>query len=360
MRVYILLIFFSLLNFEVSKASVRQKINPGDTVFDILRRHKFQTEHLNQALSSDSRISSFDLIPGQHYFIVNSPESYKVQFYDYKSEDRFVFWRSGRHAGLDIEKPTYRTTVESFHGKVHGSLIASISNKIPDKQIAYRFMDAFSYDYNLQKVLQRGARFALTVEKKYDGKEFIKYGEILTAQIEINGQLVTRFFVSFPDGGAFISTDWNQSQRPLYSPAAYSRFSSHFSQRRKHPIQGRVKPHLGLDFELPLGASIYSVGNGKVLRMGRNRAAGNFVVISHRNGFESYYNHLQALSPTLKIGDFVAPGQILGTNGCTGYCTKPHLHFALKKQGKFVDPIKYVKSYPYHRKDSIKKELASR
>jgi murein DD-endopeptidase MepM/ murein hydrolase activator NlpD len=94
--------------------------------------------------------------------------------------------------------------------------------------------------------------------------------------------------------------------------------------------------------------------------MGRNRAAGNFIVISHKNGLESYYNHLQTHQSGLRAGDAIKTGQKIGANGCTGYCTKPHLHFALKKQGRFIDPIRLVRSYPFHRRGFIYKQLASK
>ncbi|MCB0391380.1 MAG: peptidoglycan DD-metalloendopeptidase family protein [Bdellovibrionales bacterium] len=323
-----------------------------------MRRHKFNTNHLGQAFQSSILPKSFALIPGQKFFVRNEQGKYKIQFYDLNSDKKYEFWRRGSSAGSKIINPNYRTIIQEVEGKVIGSLITSILKHVSDKQVAYRFMDAFSYDYNLRRQLQRGASFKLKVEKKYEEKEFIKYGELLYAEVDINGKNVQRRFVEFPDGGAFVDEEWNQENRPFYAPASYSTFSSLFTYRRRHPIQGYVKPHLGLDYELPEGANIYAVSSGKILRMGRNRAAGNYVVIRHLNGLESYYNHLKSLDSSLKAGDFVAQGQVLGKNGCTGYCTKPHLHFAIKKAGKFVDPIKYVKSYPYHRRSYVKRELA--
>lgn len=357
--IIILLGFVFIFINSPSKAAISNKINSGDTVFNILQRNKFSTHHLNQAFEKDILPKSFQLIPGQKFYVNNSRGKVFVEFYDNKSDNKFVFWRAGKSAGSRIENTQLRVIEEQVSGKVVGSLLASIMQKIPDKQVAYRFIDAFTYEYNLRKLLKRGARFNLHVEKKYQGKEFIKYGEILFAEIEINGDMVSRHFVSFPDGGAFVDNDWNQNRRPFYSPTSYAKFSSLFTYRRKHPIQGYVKPHLGIDYELPQGANIYAVSSGKILRMGRNRASGNFVVIRHLNGLESYYNHLFKIDSQLRKGGFVAQGQVIGENGCTGYCTKPHLHFAIKQKGRFVDPIKFVKSYPFHRRNFVRKELAS-
>ena len=355
-------LFFTLLTLSInlpSKAAINHKINSGDTVFNILRRHQFSTQHLNQAFANDILPKSFQLVPGHKFYASNNQGRIKIYFYDLQDDNKYIFWRQGSKAGSRIEEVPFRVIEHEVSGKVIGSLLTSIMQHIPEKQVAYRFIDAFAYEYNLRKLLQRGARFLLKVEKKYEGKEFIKFGELMSAEIEIGGRMVSRRFVEFDDGGAFIDQNWTQDKRPFYSPVAYAKFSSFFTPRRKHPIQGYFKPHLGLDFELPLGAPIYAVSPGKILRMGRNRAAGKFVVIQHANGLESYYNHLSQHDPALKIGRRVKHGQIIGKNGCTGYCTKPHLHLAIKENGRFVDPIKYLKSYPFHQRHFVKKELAS-
>ena len=119
-----------------------------------------------------------------------------------------------------------------------------------------------------------------------------------------------------------MSPDGEGHDKPLYSPVAYQHYSSLFKPRRFHPIKKRRQAHLGLDFELPAGHAVYTVQSGRVLRTGKNRAAGNFVVVRHQSGLESYYNHLQSISPEVKKGRQVFNGQKLGTIGCTGYCTK--------------------------------------
>jgi murein DD-endopeptidase MepM/ murein hydrolase activator NlpD len=116
---------------------------------------------------------------------------------------------------------------------------------------------------------------------------------------------------------------------------------------------------LGVDFELPEGADLFATNSGRVIRVGQNRAAGKYVVLRHENGMESYYNHMHTIAKNLRVGSQIASGQLLGTVGCTGYCTKPHLHFALKKKGRFVDPVPYLKSYPYPHKSLIARHMAA-
>ena len=93
---------------------------------------------------------------------------------------------------LKISPTNFRTKIKTSTGVVIGSLIASIQQKVKDQKIAYRFMDAYLYDYNLRRELKRGAKFSITYEEKYDGKSFIRTGEVLASSLEIRDQIQYR------------------------------------------------------------------------------------------------------------------------------------------------------------------------
>jgi hypothetical protein len=63
------------------------------------------------------------------------------------------------------------------------------------------------------------------------------------------------------------------------------------------------------------------------------------VSLKHRNGHETHYAHLWRIAPGMKSGKKVAQHQLIGYVGNTGRSTGPHLHFALKRNGKFIDPV---------------------
>ena len=68
---------------------------------------------------------------------------------------------------------------------------------------------------------------------------------------------------------------------------------------------------------------------------------GNYVIISHINGYQTLYAHLH--SATVKAGQYLQQGQKLGLVGSTGYSTGPHLHFTVYKNGKLVNPHELIK-----------------
>ncbi|MCB0384211.1 MAG: M23 family metallopeptidase [Bdellovibrionales bacterium] len=325
-----------------------------------MRRYGFTERSVATVLGENLFPKSFTLVPGSVYKVTRLTQASRTElkFYDPDQDNSFVVWQEAGAAGSGVQSEQYEVRTKELVGKVRGSLIESITKHVPDKWVAYRFMDAYLLDFNLQRALQRNAHYRLVYEEKYEGTRLIKYGEVLETELEINGKKHRRKFVRFEGGGSYVSPDGEGHDKPLYSPVAYQHYSSLFKPRRFHPIKKRRQAHLGLDFELPAGHAVYTVQSGRVLRTGKNRAAGNFVVVRHQSGLESYYNHLQSISPEVKKGRQVFNGQKLGTIGCTGYCTKAHLHFAVKKAGRYLNPAKYLKPFPFKGQRLVGQQLA--
>ena len=99
--------------------------------------------------------------------------------------------------------------------------------------------------------------------------------------------------------------------------------------------------HLGLDFGVPTGTAVHAVNHGTVLLARPLYFEGNCVVLDHGQGLMSLYLHLSQFS--VKEGDEVAPGQVIGLSGGTGRATGPHLHLAIRWQGVYLNPAILLK-----------------
>ena len=109
---------------------------------------------------------------------------------------------------------------------------------------------------------------------------------------------------------------------------------------RLHPVYRTMKMHTGIDFVAKLGTKIYSTGDGVVKNVFRERGGyGIHVVISHGFGYETLYAHLSKFS--VKPGQRVLRGQIIGAVGNTGTSTGPHLHYEVIKNGKKINPASF-------------------
>ena len=114
------------------------------------------------------------------------------------------------------------------------------------------------------------------------------------------------------------------------------------------PFKGAVSPggkygprnnraHQGVDLPLTVGTPIYATFAGQVrISKYTDRGYGNYVVIRHENGLETFYAHLSQRK--VEVGDWVNAGQVIGLGGSTGRSTGPHLHFEVRYQGFSFDP----------------------
>lgn len=109
---------------------------------------------------------------------------------------------------------------------------------------------------------------------------------------------------------------------------------------RSDPFSGALKYHKGVDVAVAEGTEVRAVAKGTVTASAYNGIGGNYVVIDHGDGRESYYGHLQ--TRTVAKGDVVELGEIIGLSGKTGKVTGAHLHFQLSYGQRTVDPEKYL------------------
>lgn len=99
------------------------------------------------------------------------------------------------------------------------------------------------------------------------------------------------------------------------------------------------REHQGIDFAAPTGTPIYAVADATVSFSGWMGGYGNLVILEHAGGYRTYYAHLSAFMPGMEPGTVVGRGQEIGAVGSTGYSTGPHLHFELRKNGRYVNPM---------------------
>lgn len=114
---------------------------------------------------------------------------------------------------------------------------------------------------------------------------------------------------------------------------------------REHPVFKIRSFHSGIDIAAPLNSPVIASNSGKIIYTGLRSGYGNMVIINHGNlngmFITSIYGHL---SKILVINNqTVKKGQIIGLEGKTGTTTGPHLHFELRKDGKPVNPVNFVK-----------------
>ncbi len=123
--------------------------------------------------------------------------------------------------------------------------------------------------------------------------------------------------------------------RPISKGWMSSRFG-----RRVDPITGAMAWHAGVDFAGREGADVIAVASGVVVFADERSGYGKMIELNHGGGYRTRYGHHQTLF--VAAGDVVKRGQVIGSIGSTGRSTGPHVHFEVLKNGKKVDPKRYV------------------
>jgi murein DD-endopeptidase MepM/ murein hydrolase activator NlpD len=99
--------------------------------------------------------------------------------------------------------------------------------------------------------------------------------------------------------------------------------------------------HTGVDIAVPANSYIRAAGPGTVRVAGVDDVYGQYIVIDHGGDLESVYGHASRLYVT--AGDRVLRAEVIGLSGSTGRSTAPHLHFEIRRGGKAVDPLAFVR-----------------
>ena len=116
---------------------------------------------------------------------------------------------------------------------------------------------------------------------------------------------------------------------------------------RQDPVLGGDDYHAGLDIAAERGAPVYATAEGTVVEAGYHSSYGNLIVLDHGFGILTRYGHLSGLS--VKPGDQVKRGDVIGQVGATGKATGPHLHYEVLANGRLLNPLRLLTQRPRDR-----------
>ncbi len=126
---------------------------------------------------------------------------------------------------------------------------------------------------------------------------------------------------------------------PSVRPLQFGSITSHYG-RRTDPFTGQLANHRGLDFAARPGTPIRATASGVVTDCSRAGGYGLLIEIDHGNGLVTRYAHCSAI--TVKVGDHVERGKMIGRVGSTGRASGSHVHYEVLKNGIQLDPMSFV------------------
>jgi murein DD-endopeptidase MepM/ murein hydrolase activator NlpD len=198
----------------------------------------------------------------------------------------------------------------------------------------------YSYDVDFQRKVQPGDSFEVLFAGDEENAE--TRNDVLFTSLTVGGETKRFYRFQSPDDGVvdyYDEAGKSAKKFLLRKPVGDAIMRSGFGLRR-HPILGYTKMHTGVDWATATGTPIFAAGNGVVEKVGWESGYGKFVLLRHNNGYETAYGHMTAFARNLEEGTKVRQGQVIGFVGSTGLSTGAHVHFEIRINGRFVDPMR--------------------
>ncbi|MFP2908195.1 M23 family metallopeptidase [Pyxidicoccus sp. 3LFB2] len=361
MRIAPLLCLAALLVASSSEAVVRysiknRRIEARQTLAEALHAAQLPDAQVTAVISALEGVFDFrkSRVGDQFRLVIRDGE---LDFFDYRQSlvDEWQVRRDGeKYVGskrsIEVEKQVSVVSLD-----INTSLYEAAVEAGEDPAIGMVLADVFAWDIDFYRDVRKGDQARALVEKFVSKGRVLRYGEVLAATYA--GGLVGKkevFRYVLPDGQPNFFTREGASAKKTFlkSPLKYAHVTSKFGSRF-HPVLKYLKAHNGVDYGAPIGTPVWAVADGTVTQAGYAGAAGNMVVIRHANGFETQYMHLSRFGDGVRAGARVRQKQVIAYSGNTGRSTGPHLHFGLKRNGGYTNPL----NQQFPRADPLPKTL---
>ena len=322
-------------------------VQRNDTLDQIFRRLELSLTDLANIRALDAARSALDrLRPGDQLKIarrgdelmglertISLSQTLKVQ----RAEDNSFT------ASVE-EVPLTRHVVVSS-GTIDSSLFAAGTTAGLRDVTTMQLAEIFRWDVDFVLDLRTGDSFRLIYEQLERDGEMVADGDILAAEFINEGKRFRAVRYVNPAGKADFYTPDGVSLRKAFlkAPVQFSRISSVFNPRRKHPVLNTIRAHRGVDYAAPSGTPVRAAGAGRIQFRGVKGGFGNVVEIEHSGRVVTRYGHLSRFASNMGAGRKVEQGEVIGYVGMTGLATGPHLHFEYIERGQFVDPQKAIR-----------------
>jgi murein DD-endopeptidase MepM/ murein hydrolase activator NlpD len=326
---------------------VSHRIRPGETISQVFKSAGVDRNETPDWVQAAERVYDLNRVyAGQQIalFVDSRDGSIEQLSIDVDRETVLVAARrNGKVVAQKQQVPHYRR-LRVVGGDIERSLYATAMSRGIPESVVSDVAEILGWELDFAKDLHRGATFRIVYEEivRVDTTKTIA-GRVLAVDINNRGRLHEGYYFKPNDdvrGGYFDRNGRALGRAFLRYPVAYSRISSHFSTARYHPIKKKNVPHYGVDFAAKPGTPVVASADGTVVKAGWQGGNGRLIKIRHDRIYESAYAHLSGIAAGVKAGTTVKQGQTIGYVGASGLATGPHLHYAMYKHGKYVDPLK--------------------
>jgi murein DD-endopeptidase MepM/ murein hydrolase activator NlpD len=331
---------------------------PSNTTLDtMLREHGLAGEAVHAVISAARTAFDPRRLRSLQPFALERTRDGRLSLFEYEIDaDWFLRIVPGHDTGEELRAEVLPIPKTLQHGAVGGridaetpSLFQSIEAVGERPDLAIELASIFSGEIDFNSGLQPGDAYRVAFERFVREGRPVSYGVVTAAEFENEGRVLRAVRFTPPGGKPGYYDEQGRSLKRFFlrSPLKFEpRVTSGFSTSRMHPVLHTARAHRGVDYAAPTGADVVAIASGTVVSATFDNTNGRMVRLRHASGYESYYLHLSAFGSGMRAGAHVTQGQIVGRVGSTGLATGPHLHYGLRKNGEFVNPLREHKNLP--------------
>jgi len=314
-------------------------VRSGQSLDTIFRNQGFSPRTLHEIMALNAETKQLKKIrPGDLFeFQRHEDGSLKRMRYAIDEARYLIIDHDGKQATARTEAREIITLIEETSGTISSSLFMAGKQAGLSDGMVMKLANLFGWDVDFVLDIREGDRFLLIYEKLYREGSFLREGEIIGATFVNQGDKFQAIRFEIDGSAQYFAPDGHNMRKAfLRVPLNFSYISSSFNPKRYHPILKRVKAHNGIDYRAPKGTPVYSAGDGKVIRSAYDKYNGNHVFVQHANSIVTKYLHFT--NRTVKKGQRVKQGQVIGYVGSTGMSQAPHLHYEFVVNGVHRNP----------------------
>ena len=322
----------------------RGELESGQTLGAVLYLNHIDHGRIDQIVRASKGIFDFRKAKaGKKFTVLCSNDSIeKAQYFIYEmSSIDYVVFDIRDTIDVFLGQKEVEVKIREASGQIESSLWNSLVENKMSPALVMELSSIYAWTIDFFRI-QKGDYYKVVYEEKYVEKEFIGIGRVYAALFNhANEDFYAFYFEEEENYGDYFDEEGAALRKAfLRAPLNYSRISSSFSKRRKHPVTGRIKAHLGTDYAAPTGTPILSTANGTVTEARYKRNNGNYVKVRHNSTYSTQYLHMSKIKSGIRPGVYVKQGEVIGYVGSTGLATGPHVCYRFWKNGRQVDPYK--------------------
>ncbi|VFP80504.1 murein DD-endopeptidase MepM [Candidatus Erwinia haradaeae] len=308
-------------------------VTHGDTLSNIINQYDVELLDIIQLIRCDRRLHNLHIGQKLSWTLNNKHQLQHLTWERSNGEIRcYERTKKGFKVSLSLKMNSFQrkiTTVRVNTSFINSARLAGLSTKEIQAVIK-----SLQWQIDFRK-LRDGDRFEiLTMYAMLNGKK--QKSELLGVRLHNTGR--DYYAIRAANGKFYDHRGSGLTSGFMRFPTVKKyRVSSPFNLKRPNPITGKIIPHKGVDFAVPIGTPVLAIGDGEIIVSRFSSTAGKYVAIRHGHQYMTRYMHLNTL--LVKVGQKVKRGEHIALSGNTGRSTGPHVHFEIWVNNQAVNPL---------------------